>query len=177
MTVTVSDATGAVAHASYSMAVDLPVCSSTTAIITSVGRNFIVVNGGVNLADHVWYTPTPSGTTFTGGTTTFATGELVAYVGTLDPVSGCYATSMTVKPAATLSCTRPKGAKSSLGKGVVTAAGANYIMVKTTRIDYANCTAVNYDGDGTAPMVGDQVEWEGFVETNGHVMAQTLSFN
>lgn len=40
-------------------------------------------------------------------------GVLVDYDGTLDPVSGCYATSMTVKPAPSLSCTQPKGAKSS----------------------------------------------------------------
>ncbi|MFI5398369.1 MAG: hypothetical protein ACHQ9S_22765 [Candidatus Binatia bacterium] len=78
------------------------------------------------------------------------------------------------KPAPSLSCTRPKGAKPRQGKGIVTAVGVNYIMVKTTRIDYANCTAMNYGGDTTAPAVGDQVEWEGFVETNGNVMGQTL---
>src|SRR5574340_985180 len=99
ITVTVTDSTGALAHATYSLTIDLPVCSNTNAVITSVGRDFIVVNGGLNLADHVWYTPTPAGTTFTGGTSTFLTGELVDFVGTLDPVAGCYATSMTVKPA------------------------------------------------------------------------------
>ncbi len=175
--VTVNDSTGAVANASYSMAINLPVCSNTNAVITSVGRDFIVVNGGLNLADHVWYTPTPAGTTFTGGTTTFVTGELVDYVGTLDPVSGCYAASMTVKPGPTLSCTKPAGAKPSKGKGIVTALGTNYIMVKTLRIDYAKCTSMNYGGNATAPAVGDKVEWEGFVETNGNVMGQTLSFN
>jgi hypothetical protein len=175
--VTVTDAGGAVANTSYSVAINLPVCSNTNAVITSVGRDFIVVNGGLNLADHVWYTPTPAGTTFTGGTTTFATGELVDYVGTLDPVSGCYADSMTVKPTPILSCTKPRGAKSSKGKGVVTAVGANYIIVKATRVDYAACTSVNYGGNATAPAVGDRVEWEGFVETNGNVMARTLTFN
>lgn len=175
--VTVTDTAGAVAHASYSMTIDLPVCSNTNAVVTSVGRDFIVVNGGMNLADHVWYTPTPAGTTFTGGTTTFVTGELVDYVGTLDPVSGCYATSMTVKPAPSLSCTKPTGAKSSKGKGIVTAVGGNYIAVKGIRVDYAKCTSMNYGGNATAPAVGDRVEWEGFVETNGNVMGQTLTFN
>ena len=175
--VTVTDTAGAVAQASYSLVVNLPVCANTNAVVTSVGRDFIVVNGGLNLADHVWYTPTPTGTTFTGGTSTFVTGELVDYVGTLDPVSGCYATSMTVKPASTLSCTKPKSAKVSKGKGVVTAVGANYIMVKTIHIDYAKCTSMNYGGSATAPAVGDRVEWEGFIETNGNVMGQTLSFN
>ena len=176
--VTVTDATGAAANASYSMAINLPVCSNTNAVITSVGRDFIVVNGGLNLADHVWYTPTPAGTTFTGGTTTFVTGELVDFVGTLDPVSGCYADSMTVKPApTTLSCTKPARAKSSKGKGTVTALGVNYVMVKALRIDYASCTSINYGGGATAPAIGDRVEWEGFVETNGNVMGQTLTFN
>jgi hypothetical protein len=175
--VTVTDATGAVAHASYSMAVNLAVCSNTNAVITSVGRNFIVVNGGLNLADHVWYTPTSAGTTFTGGVTSFATGELVDYVGQLDPVSGCYATSMTVKPTPTVSCTKPAGTKARQGRGIVTAVGVNFIQVKTTRIDYAACTSMNYGGSATTPTVGDLVEWEGFRETNGNVMAQTLSFN
>jgi len=175
--VTVTDSTGAVANASYSMAINLPACSNTNAVITSVGRDFIVVNGGVNLADHVWYTPTPAGTTFTAGTTTFVTGELVDYVGTLDPVSGCYADSMTVKPDPSIACIAPAGAKSKKGKGTVTAVGANYVMVKTTRIDYASCTSMNYGGSATAPAVGDRVEWEGFAESNGSVMAQTLTFN
>ncbi len=175
--VTVTDSTGAVANASYSMVINLPACSNTNAVITSVGRDFIVVNGGLNLADHVWSTSTPAGTTFTGGTTTFVTGELVDYVGELDPVSGCYATSMTVKPAPSLSCTKPAGAKSSKGKGTVTALGVNYIMVKATRLDYANCTSMSYGGSATAPAVGDRVEWQGFVETNGNLMAQQLTFN
>ncbi len=177
VTVTVKDATGTTAHASYNMTIDLATCANTNAVITSVGRNFIVVNGGAILADHVWYTPTPAGTTFTGGTTTFATGELVDFVGTLDPVSGCYATTMTVKPAPSLSCTRPKAAKSSSGKGIVTALGPHYVMVKNIRIDYASCTSMNYGGDATVPTVGDEVEWQGFVESNGNVMGQTLSFN
>ncbi len=177
VSVTVTDSTGAVANTAYSVTINLPVCANTNAVITSVGRDFIVVNGGLNLGDHVWYTPTPAGTTFTGGTTTFVTGELVDYTGTLDPVSGCYATTMTVKPAPTLSCTKPRNAKSSKGRGVVTALGTNYIMVKTLRIDYASCTSMNYGGNATAPAVGDRVEWEGFVETNGTVMARDLSFN
>lgn len=177
VTVTVTDSTSAVATASYNVTIDLPVCANTNAVITSVGRDFIVVNGGLNLADHVWYTPTPAGTTFTGGTTMFVTGELVDYVGTLDPVSGCYATSMTVKPSPSLACTPPSGAKASKGKGTVTAVGVDYIMVKTKRIDYASCTSMNYGGNATAPMPGNYVAWEGFVEANGNVMAQTLSFN
>ena len=76
-----------------------------------------------------------------------------------------------------LSCTKPKGTKPSKGKGNVTAVGNNYIIVKTKRIDFANCTSMNYGGDATAPAVGDRVEWQGFVEPNGNVMAQTLSFN
>lgn len=76
-----------------------------------------------------------------------------------------------------LSCAKPKGAKSSKGKGTVAAVGTNYILVGTRRIDYASCTSINYGGYATAPAVGDRVEWQGFVEPNGNVMAQTLTFN
>lgn len=76
-----------------------------------------------------------------------------------------------------LSCTKPKAARSSKGKGAVTAVGLNYIVVNTRRIDYANCTSMNYGGYATAPAVGDRVEWQGFIEPNGNVMAQTLTFN
>lgn len=80
-------------------------------------------------------------------------------------------------PPADPSCTKPKGAKTSKGKGTVTAVGPNYVMVKTKRIDYAACTTIHYGGDATAPAVGDRVEWEGFVEPNRNVMAQVLTLN
>ncbi len=73
-------------------------CTGANAVITSVGRDFLVVNGGAALADHVWYAP-QNATTFTGGTTTFLTGELINYTGVLDSVAGCYADTMTVMPA------------------------------------------------------------------------------
>jgi hypothetical protein len=76
-----------------------------------------------------------------------------------------------------LSCTKPQGAKSSKGKGTVTAVGANFIMVGAKRIDYASCTRISFGGYATAPHVGDRVEWQGFFETNGNIMAQTLTFN
>lgn len=174
---TATDNTGATAQASYTLSIALPTCANTNAVITSVGRDFIVVNGGLKLADHVWYTPTPAGTTFTGGTTGFVTGELVDYTGTLDPVSGCHASAMTVKPAPTLSCAKPTGAKSSKGKAIVSEVGFNYIVAGGFHIDYAACTALNYGGNATAPVVGDKVEWEGYVEPNLNVMAKTLSFN
>lgn len=76
-----------------------------------------------------------------------------------------------------LSCSKPKAAKSARGKGIVTAVGAGYLLVGSKRIDYASCTTINYGGYATAPMVGDRVEWQGFVQANGYVMAQTLTFN
>jgi len=76
-----------------------------------------------------------------------------------------------------LSCTKPKGAKASKGKGTVTVVGVNYVMVSAKRIDYASCTSMNYGGYATSPAVGDRVEWQGFIEPNGNVMAQTLTFN
>jgi hypothetical protein len=76
-----------------------------------------------------------------------------------------------------LSCSKPAGVKASKGKGTVSAVGASYIIVGTKRIDYASCTTMNYGGYATAPAVGDRVEWQGFMEPNGGVMAQTLTFN
>jgi len=238
-------------------------CEGANKVITSVGRNFIVVNGGMNLADHVWYAP-QSGTTFLGGTTTFVNGERVTYSGTLNPVAGCYADTMTVMPpptvvvisgtlpngqvganySASLSvsggvvpytwsanglppgitqlagtfsgipsvagiypmtvniedvsgssssssyeltispaaietnpCKKPKSAKNSKGKGKVTEIGIDYIKVNKLRIDFKTCSSVHYGGDADMPNVSDKVEWQGFIEPNGNIMGQTLSFN
>lgn len=175
--VTATDATGAVASTAYSLAVVSATCTGSNAVITSVGRNFLVVNGGLALGDHVWYTPTAAGTTFTGGTSTFLPGELIDYAGSMDPVAGCYASTMTVKPAASLTCTRPTGAKSAAGKAVVTNTGVNFIVAGGVRIDYAPCTIKAYGGRATAPAVGDRVEWQGYFESNGNTMAQRLTFN
>jgi hypothetical protein len=111
----------------------------------------------------IWGTPTTAGT-FNVGVAVTDSGNATA--------GATY--SMVVSQ---LSCTKPKSAKLSKGKGTVAAVGVNYIMVGTKRIDYASCTSINYGGYATAPAVGDRVEWQGFVESNGNVMAQTLTFN
>jgi hypothetical protein len=88
---------------------------------------------------------------------------------------------LTIDPAAapvpTLSCTKPKTAKSQQGKGKVTAVGSNYVMVGSLRVDYASCTKMYYGGSAKAPAVGDRLEYAGYVESNGNVMGQTLTFN
>lgn len=175
--ITATDKNGAVGRLSQAVNILPASCNGSNAVITSVGRDFISVNGGNQLADHVWYTPTPAGTVFTGGVTGFATGELVDYIGSLDPVSGCHATSMTVKPAPTQSCTKPKGADKSHGKKTVTAVGNGYVQAGNKRIDYAACTLITYREGRTAPAVGDRVEWQGYVQANGNIMAISLKFN
>ena len=77
--------------------------SGMNAVITAyVARNpgFIVINGGLNLNDHLWTTNlTPANTTFLGGLSNwYKTGLLVDYVGTTSP-QGLILTSLTVKPA------------------------------------------------------------------------------
>jgi hypothetical protein len=62
-------------------------------VITSLGRDFVRVSG-----TPVWYTPTPAGTTFVGGATTFALGEVVTYSGTEDIPGSCSASTMVVGP-------------------------------------------------------------------------------
>jgi hypothetical protein len=175
--VTATNALGTVGSASYTLNIVNATCSGSNATVTSIGRNFLVVNGGLNLGDHVWYTPTAAGTTFTGGLTAFATGEVIDWAGTMDPVAGCYASSMTVKPAATLSCSRPAAAAKSEGKGVVTSTGAGFLIASGQRIDFAACTIKQFGGRATAPAVGDRVEWKGYVESNGNTMASQLTFN
>ena len=100
-------------------------CSGAYATITSVGGDFIVVNGGASVADRVWYAPT-AGTTFVGGTTTFVAGELVSYAGALDPAAGCYASTMTVMPAPApivVAGTLPNGQVGAAYSALLTAAG------------------------------------------------------
>lgn len=80
-------------------------------------------------------------------------------------------------PPSSPSCTKPRGAKGSKGKGTVTAVGPGYIVVKSRRIDFAACTTMHYGGYATAPAVGDRVEWQGYVQSDGSVMAQVLTFN
>ncbi len=152
-------------------------CAGTNAVITSVGRNFFVVNGGATVNDHVWYT-TATVFNFVGVPKTFpTTGELMDFVGIAYPATGCAATTITVKAAPTLSCTPPAKAQTSAGKGIVTAIGPNDLIAGATDINYDSCSRMTYGGNATAPAIGDNVEWEGYVETNGNVMARTLSFN
>jgi len=86
---------------------------------------------------------------------------------------------MVISAASEPSCTKPAGARSSRGKGTVQEVGDGYILAgrKSTHVDYASCTELNFGGSATAPVVGDRVEWEGFIQANGDVMAQVLTFN
>ncbi|MDD5035802.1 MAG: Ig domain-containing protein [Methylococcaceae bacterium] len=100
-------------------------CAGANTRITSIGRNFIVVNSGLNVADHVWYNP-QTGISFNGGITTFALGELVTYTGIMDPVAGCYATTVTVMPTPTpiiVSGTLPNGQVGSAYSAALSATG------------------------------------------------------
>jgi hypothetical protein len=84
-------------------------CSGTNAVITAyVARNpgFIVINGGINLLDHLWTSNLNAGnTSFQGGLVNwFQTGLIVDYTGVSDP-SGCILSSLTVKPKLAVSTT------------------------------------------------------------------------
>ena len=77
--------------------------SGVNAVITAYApRNpgFIVINGGLNLNDHLWTNNlNPTNTTFLGGLTNwFQTGLLVDYTGTVT-AQGLLLTKLTVKPA------------------------------------------------------------------------------
>src|SRR5581483_334101 len=89
-------------------------CSGKDAVVTAyVARNpgYIVVNGGLNLLDHLWTTNlTAANTTFLGGLVNwYQTGLIVSYTGTTDP-NGCILSSLTVAPGVTITTsTLPEG--------------------------------------------------------------------
>lgn len=119
VTLTATDSANASVSASLVLVIDAPTpttCSGTNAVETAyVARNpgYIVINGGLNLLDHLWTTNlNASNTTFLGGLVNwYQTGLILNYTGATDP-NGCILDSLTVAPAVTVSTT-------SLPSGVV----------------------------------------------------------
>jgi hypothetical protein len=144
-----------------------PACAQTDVSIKSVGRNFLVVNAGLTAADRVWYTPTAAGTVFTGGATTFLTGELITYTGTLDSIGSCHATSMTVKPKVTYSI-------KDNGQGKISAFGDHFVEVLGKRIIWDANTA--YTLKLPAIKIGRTAVWQGKRDAaTGIVLASKLT--
>lgn len=114
ITLTAIDSVGSSTTASITLNVINPVstatvCTGTDAVITAyVARNpgFIVVNGGLNLLDHLWINNlNASNTTFNGGLVNwYSTGAIVSWTGTVDP-AGCILDHLTVSPRVTVSTT------------------------------------------------------------------------
>lgn len=109
VTLTATDSAGFSMPATVTLNILDPVpvaCSATNAVESAYNaRNpgFIVVNGGLNLLDHLWTTNLNStNTTFLGGLVNwYQTGLILDYAGTVDP-AGCILTSLTVKPRVTI---------------------------------------------------------------------------
>lgn len=109
VSLTATDSAGYSATASVPLSITNPVpvpCSGKNAVESAyVARTpgYIVVNGGLNLLDHLWTTNlNPSNTTFLGGLVNwYQTGLILDYAGTVDP-NGCILTSLTVKPSVTI---------------------------------------------------------------------------
>jgi hypothetical protein len=83
------------------------ICSGKNAVESAyVARNpgFVVVNGGLNLLDHLWTSNlNSSNTLFMGGLVNwYQTGLILDYTGTVDLSAGCILTNLTVKPAVTI---------------------------------------------------------------------------
>ncbi|HZT29283.1 MAG TPA: Ig domain-containing protein [Bryobacteraceae bacterium] len=112
VTLTATDTAGFSASASVTLTITSPVpvpCSGKNAVESAyVPRNpgYIVVNGGLNLLDHLWTTYlNSSNTTFLGGLVNwYQTGLILDYTGTVDP-NGCVLSSLTVRPAVTIETT------------------------------------------------------------------------
>lgn len=102
-------------------------CAGSNAVVTAyVARNpgYIVVNGGLNLLDHLWTTNlNATNTTFLGGLVNwYQTGLIVSYTGTTDP-NGCILDHLTVSPAVTVSTSSlPAGTAGLAYQADVTAA-------------------------------------------------------
>ncbi len=154
-------------------------CSGSNAAISGVNKFWLDINGGLaGGGQSVVYAP-QSGTTFTGGTTTFVVGELIDYVGMVDGTGMCAATTMTVKPAPTplptYSCTKPAGAKSAQGKNRITAVGAGYIVVGSVTVQVPSCTVVSLNG-ATGFAVGQRAEYQGY-KAGGVTVAAQITIN
>ncbi len=93
------------------------------AVVTSyVARDpgYIVVDGGLDLLDHLWTTNlNATNTRFLGALVNWhQTGLIVSYTGTADP-SGCILDSLTVAPAVTIATTSlPAGSFVTVGMKV-----------------------------------------------------------
>jgi hypothetical protein len=181
-TVAVTDSAQATTNTALSVVISAAptACSGTNAPISGVNKWWVDVNGGLSGGGQsVIYTPTPAGTTFTGGTTGFVAGELIDYVGTVDGVGMCAASSMTVKPAPapapTYSCTKPAAAKSVQAKNKITAVGTGYIVVGTVTVQVPSCTTVSWNG-GKGFAVGQRAEYQGYV-SGSVTVAQKITIN
>lgn len=110
VTLTATDATGTSSPATVQVVIGQPAaCSGTNGVVTAyVARSpgYIVVNGGLNLLDHLWTTNLNAGnTTFLGGLSNwYQTGLIVSWTGTTDPL-GCILDSLTVAPGVTITTT------------------------------------------------------------------------
>lgn len=121
VTLTATDSAGLSTPVTVTLNIVDPVsatCSATNAVESAyVPRKpgFIVVNGGLNLLDHLWTTNlNPTNTTFLGGLVNwYQTGLILDYLGTVDP-AGCILTSLTVKPRVTIDTVSLAGAVAGL---------------------------------------------------------------
>jgi hypothetical protein len=179
--INVTDSAGTAVNAALSMVVGAaPVaCAATNAVISGVNKFWLDIGGGLaGGGQSVVYAP-QSSTTFTGGTTGFAVGELVDYAGSVDGTGMCAATSMTVKPAPTpaptYGCTKPSGAKSAQGKNRITAVGSGYIVVGNVMVQVPSCTVISWNG-ATGFAVGQRAEYQGY-QSGGVTVAAKITIN
>jgi hypothetical protein len=180
-TVSVKDSLNATQSALQSVTIAAaPVaCSGANAPISGVNKFWLDINGGLAGGGQSVTYAAQASTTFTGGTTTFVVGELVDYVGTVDGIGMCTATSMTVKPAPApapkYSCTKPAGAKSTQGKNRITAVGADYIVVGSVKVQVPSCTVVSWNG-ASGFAVGQRAEYAGY-QLSGVTVASKITIN
>jgi len=112
VTLTAADTAGTTISVPVTLTISAPVpvsCSGSNAVESAyVARNpgYVVVNGGLNLLDHLWTTNlTATNTTFVGGLINwYQNGLILSWTGTVDP-TGCILTQLTVAPAVTIATT------------------------------------------------------------------------
>jgi len=107
---TATDSSGAAITVGVTLTITNPVavvCSGSNSVESAyVARTpgYVVVNGGLNLLDHLWTTLlTPSTVTFQGGLVNwYQTGLILSWTGTVD-TTGCILNHLTVSPAVQVS--------------------------------------------------------------------------
>jgi len=180
-----TDADGFVVDGSFSLTIASPVSISTTSLPSAtVGKAYSTKLAAANgVSPYTWALTSgtlPAGLGFSAGTIS-GTPSVAASVTLGFTVSdGVGARSqktlgLTVA-SAPVSCTKPSGATSADGKGLITEVGSGYIKIGPVKVNYLNCTTMKFNDVPPVFVVGMPAQWKGY-SLNGAKTATALELN